>query len=141
MVERFRGLVTAQGWHFSYGRRDFHNLEEIEGVTNYFFLDPLKSTANLSNGFEDGRDYEGRFMLISPSSLDQNYDAQHGQNKDDGKWTTNILPKKDLIKEGIMKPFECSKKHEILAWSETDVINLLDFNGDGILVSFKIREL
>lgn len=140
MVEYFRTLIEDQGWHFSYGRRDFHNIETKDGETNYFFLDPVKSIDNLSNGLIESTDYEGRFMLLTPAKLDQTYDAQRGQDKVSGKWQAHIKPKKDLIKSIVKKDLHCHVNYEILSWSETDVINVMDLNADGVLVSFKIRD-
>lgn len=139
MVELFRTIATGQGWHFSYGRRDFNNLEGEQGQMNYFFLDPIRETTNYQNGFKVSTDYEGRFMLLSPARLDQNYDAQRGQDKSVGKWLQNIKPKKSLIETHVRIPVSCEKDYEITAWAETEVINVMDLNGDGVLVAFKVR--
>ena len=135
IVEKFRTIAESFNWGFDYGRKDFHNLIDEDDSRWHFFLDPVSEDSN-----EETATYEGYFMVLSQSDLDQNYDSQKNSLPEDGKWRQNILPKKEFLKKDFRKQLYCLGDFEILRYKMTDVINFFDNNMDGVLVSFLIRE-
>jgi hypothetical protein len=153
MVEKLREITEGNpdddndnglGWKFFYGRRDFQNLVETESENDakyYFYLDPvtrdkLYSKAGLPLGETE---YEGRFMLLTNSDLDQEYDAQTDERtNEEGKWLTHIKPKLEKVYGDFESKLVC-EDIEIKRMQSTDVINMFDGNMDGILVNFKFK--
>ncbi len=137
IVEKFRDIANAFDWGWSHGRTDFHNLSDLDGTDGkwHFFLDPVSEDSNDETAL-----YEGHFMILSVSDLDQNYDGQKETSPEEGKWIQNIKPKKTFLKNDFRKQLYCLGDFEILRYKMTDVINFFDNNMDGVLVSFLIRE-
>ena len=144
LVERLRIISEGLGWAFHYGRRDFQNLVEAEDVVkNYFFLDPVTRTPLYSDsGLPIGEvEYEGHFMLLTKSDLDQEYDKQTGErNIGEGKWHKHIKPKLDSLLGGFESALICVGDLQIIRLSITDAINVFDENLDGLLVNYKIKQ-
>ena len=153
MVEKLREITegvkgddnkNGLGWKFYYGRRDFQNLVETESendATYYFYLDPITRSPIYSKAGlpTDETEYEGRFMLLTKSDLDQEYDAQTDERtKEKGKWLTHIKPKLEKVFGEFERKLVCDDI-EIQRMSTTDVINMFDENMDGILVNFKFK--
>lgn len=138
LVEKLRIISESFGWVFNYGRRDFGNLVEADDEQDpkwYFFLDPVIRTPESNTII-----YEGYFMLLSKSDLDQTYDGQKETDINDGKWRVHIKPKLELIINEFTNQLTCAGDYEILHQKITDVINYFDENFDGVLVNFKIKQ-
>jgi len=138
LVEKLRITSESLGWVFNYGRRDFGNLVEAENENDnkwYFFLDPVTRTHESNTII-----YNGYYMLLSKSDLDQLYDGQNENNIEEGKWKMNIKPKLDFLNGSFEKLLTCDGTFEIIQQSVTDVINYFDENFDGVLVNFKIKQ-
>lgn len=135
MVNKFREIAESFEWVFDYGRKDFHNLvNPDESGKWYFFLDPITDDSN-----NETSTFEGYFMVLSVSDLDQNYDSQKDTLPEDGKYIQNIKPKKEFLKGKFKDQIECDGKFEVLRFRITDVINFFDGNMDGVLVNFQIK--
>ena len=136
IVEKFRQVSESFNWGFDYGRKDFHNLSDVESDGRWhFFLDPVSDDTNDSTST-----YEGYFMLLSVSDIDQNYDTQKNTDAEDGKWIQNIKPKREFLKKVFKDELLCDGTLEILKFKITDVINFFDNNMDGVLVNFIIKQ-
>lgn len=139
LVEKLRTIAETNEWIFNYGRRDFHNLVETNSEDDpqwHFFLDPVKT---------DDSDplilsHSGHYMILSKSDMDEVYDDQKEQDKEDGKWLKYISPKKEYNKNELRKAIQCPGDLEIVSSSVSEVINLFDENLDGIIVNFTIKE-
>lgn len=144
MVEKLREITESLLWKFYYGRRDFQNLVETESendATYYFYLDPVTRNPIYSNaGLPTGEtEFEGRFMLLTKSDLDQEYDNQKEVlAKEEGKWLTHIKPKIVSVFSVFEAKLVC-EDIEIQRMQTIDVINMFDENMDGILVNFKFK--
>jgi len=139
IVEKLREITEGFGWKFFYGRKDFQNLVEADSeddVKWYFFLDPITTDDTNPNI----PIHSGYFMILSKSDLDQIYDGQKETDINNGKWRTNILPKRQFIKNEFRNAIECDGDLEVTASRVTDVINFFDENFDGILNSFSIKQ-
>ena len=139
MVERLRNITEGLGWKFYYGRRDFQNLVDAESEDDpkwYFFLDPFESEKT----YKIEKQHRGRFMLLSKSDLDEEYDQQTGERDvEEGKWRKYILPKRDYLDNEFEDIVECDGDLEI-TMRVVDVINLFNTGFDGVLVNFSIKE-
>ena len=136
MKETLQQIAASNGWHFDYGRSDFHNLETEEGKEYYFFLDPLEESVIFDEYIvPTKRTYNGRFMLLKHSDFDRVYNSQSENEQVEGKYEQYIKPcKREVMK--IAKAF-CGD-YTIEGWRMVEVINLYDNNFDGVLVTFQI---
>ena len=142
IVDYIEQEVETLGWVFSYGNKANQNLilsDLTEGET-YFLLDIVQESETVSEfGGEGDVEYSGTFMIIVKSDLDNVYHTQQGQDKTKGKYNKNIKPLKtsvNLFKDVI----DCSD-YERQQWSKLEVINELDVNFDGLIVTYKLKKL
>jgi hypothetical protein len=142
LVELLRDKATLKGWGFDYGRKDHHNLSDITLEDGYeptqwqLFLDPVL----VDESREDFVTHSGYFMLLSVSDLDQVYDGQKSQEVNNGKYRTNIKPKKEYMNKFFKAEIECLGNMEVTKLVVTEVINIFDNNLDGILINFSINQ-
>jgi hypothetical protein len=78
-------------------------------------------------------------MLLSKSDIDERYDESGDECGNDGKFKSNILPKKMYLQNEFRNLLECGDL-EINRSSMTDIINFFDDNLDGVLVAFTITQ-
>ena len=131
MYEILKEISSNNDWVFDYGRSDFHNLfNEIEqkGVT-HLFLDPVKAKSNLDEyGTTESLTYSGLLMLLLSSDIDEkSYEFRKEEyiNKLNG----NV----ELLKEVL----SCQYKLNINLWDTTEIINVFDYNLDGVIVNYQ----
>jgi hypothetical protein len=134
---------TDLSWKFTYGRSDFQNLMEADSendTSTFFFLDPVSRDPLFSptGGSLGQTDFEGTFMILSKSELDETYDNQKETDPSLGKYKKNIKPKIESLLSNFKSKLFCNNI-QILRMKSTDVINIFDDNFDGILVSFKFK--
>ena len=151
-------IKNELGWNWSYGRRDFQNLEEPEAADDpkpFFFMDPpvREDERSSDSGLKTGwTKVSGKFMILLKSDLDQNYDQQKGQAKEDGKFDKHIKPviedkldsNGEVVEHALINQLEniisCPPYDwHIKAQRVQEVINLFDNNYDGALVTFSWR--
>ena len=138
MKERIQQIAEAHGWHFDYGRADFHNLSVEVRAEFYLFLDPLEElvTFNDFNGVQ-ARTYSGRFMISRNSDFDRVYDAQQGGDVKDGKYEQYIKPCKERAMEVA---YALCPEFGINQWRMIEAINVYDDNFDGVIVVFQLTK-
>ena len=165
IVEVFENYANSYGWRFSYGNKYNQNLLQSDLTIGkiYMILDPVtRVRAHSQFGGIGEQTFTGSFLLVVKSTIDQVYHNQ--TNEDDfynraigdggtiienpclettvvlGKYIENIKP---LLKNEITKlenDLDCSD-FEITNWRIIDVVNAMDINVDGILVTFGVKVL
>ncbi|HSW67677.1 MAG TPA: hypothetical protein VLH16_03770 [Bacteroidales bacterium] len=124
---------------FTYGRRDHINLITFDDTdtTIRFVLFPVKEINTFGDaGFVEKTTWSGSFIVLKKSSLDEYYNEQKG-DKAQGKYELHIKPIKILV-ERLLILLSCENKLLVQKWDISEVINMLDMNGDGVLVNFQI---
>lgn len=141
MIKPFLEQYCQQnGWHFEYGRSDFHNLEvRDDNALFYLFLDPITQEIKF-NEYNQATNYteQGRFLLVMHSDFDRVYHSQQSNDPAQGKYEKYIRPCKQALL-GLLQGLTCLPEVTPLKWTITEVINLLDNNFDGVLVEFTLK--
>lgn len=138
LTQHLREIAANNGWHFEYGRSDFHNLYAADTDKEFhFFLDPVQIRSAFSKtGARQHDNYTGRFMLLKQSHLQELYDNTNPESL--GKYQKNIQPVLQEMLPKIYEELNCLG-YEIIEWNCTEVINLFDFNADGVLIQFNLK--
>lgn len=126
---------------YHYGRKDSLNLlrSELEVGKVYMLHEasPRRSVMNSTKTQIIGYEFIGKFFLVVNSNIDQHYFNEKGGADVDSKYTQNIEPLLNL-QETIGNSFGCSDL-EINQWECIDVVNVLDANKDGLLVTYNVK--
>ena len=132
MYNKLKLIATEQGYIFFYGRRDFQNLlNELEGEQTYLFLDPVQTSTDFDDyGNAEGQTFTGSFMLLKSSKLDEGYEE---------RYLTDIKPLIDSQLKLVEESFACSD-YIIESWTTTEIINLFDYNFDGVVVKYSVSK-
>lgn len=130
MYDFFKDAATTNGWAFEYGRSDYQNLynEEVSGGTVHLFVDPITIDSRFSDAGNESQTYSGKFMMLLSSDVDEHYED---------KYNDYIKPLINSSIQTLKDELICSEM-EINKFQLIEVINLLDFNFDGVLVSYSI---
>ena len=134
--------ATTLGWQFSYGNKANQNLLISDKVSDriYLILDPVtRVKAKSENGGIGEITFNGSFLLLVKSNLDNVYHNQKNKDKTEGKYEKNIKPLLDGL-ESLESLIDCSDV-QILSWSVIDAINVFDANTDGIIVTYSTKTL
>lgn len=132
MREILSAIASVNGWTFEYARRDYQNLyDELEVGQVCLFLDPVTISVNFGD-YNDrlSRVESGSFLLITASDVDD-----ESYNK---KYVDHIKPLIDNYLSAIYSSVSCDGTLTLTSWSITEVINVFDYNLDGVLVSFSV---
>lgn len=143
IVEVFEEQVTTLGWTFSYGNAANNNLlsSSLDVDEIYFILDPVTRVPLFTEfGSIESTTFNGQFLLVVKSTIDNNYHNQKGQDKATGKYEKNIKPLLEVELAKLQNYFNCSE-HQITGWSIIDAINVLDVNTDGVVVTYSLTTL
>ena len=133
---KLKALATAQGWAFVNAPRSYQNLQDIanfiadtmEGVgvgETFLFLDPVIRAKKTSEYI----DYSGNFMVLTKSDLDETTYAD--------RKTKYIDPVIDILYGTFYDKLRCD--FSISDWRSIEVINVFDFNGDGVSMKFTLK--
>lgn len=126
-------FAEAQSWKFLHARRDFQNLHDVtdfihsetEGIDtgeSIMFLDPI-----IRKPTNDRVTVSGSFMILTNSDLDMTYEQ---------KYVNYIAPLINLVQVTLYNKIRCT--YDINDFTVVELINVLDFNGDGVHVSFNL---
>jgi len=133
LVGKLQDYCADFDWMFSYGNKSNQNLLKSDRVVGrkYLLLDPITRTKGKSeNGGEGRLTFSGQFILVVKSTIDARYEK---------KYEDNIEPLlQELLK--LENALDCSD-YQIEDWQVIDIVNALDINTDGLLVTFKISTL
>ena len=132
--EFLNNQADANGWRFIHARRDYQNLtdvlhffqdeiESFEDNESGIFLDPV-----ITNREADGIRYTGSFMLLTKPDPDMSYEQ---------KYLTFIKPALDIINGSMWNSLRCN--FDVSNWTAIEVINVFDFNADGVSVQFNLK--
>lgn len=133
MYEILKLISENKDWIFQYGRRDFANLyDEMPNGKVHIFLDPVR----IENEFDefdvlDTMNYTGTLMLVVSSEFDQDYLT---------KYVENIKPLIDGAGKELLDSLACHPDYSINQWSSLEVINILDYGFDGLLITYNVAE-
>ena len=131
---KLKELALANGWRFKYARRDYANLIDATAFISdemrdtgagetVLFLDPVVRKSE-----DIGMRYTGNFMVLVSSDLDDDYDTRTE------KYIDPLITK--VMKE-MKQKLRCT--YDIDEWRSIEVINVFDFNADGLSVSFNLK--
>lgn len=134
MYEILKAFALANDWGFFYGRHDFQNLEDLdetEAAKIQLFLDPVEIEENENDtNVTESAIHSGRFMLLMSSDIDE-------QSYDD-RYQDYIKPLIETQLKILKESIACGYEVTFNLWKTIEVINILDFNFDGIIVTFNI---
>ena len=133
MKEILKAIATANDWGFEYGREDFQNLYDVSESDNtiHLFLDPVGITKNRGDNQEvHSITYSGLFMLLKSSDVDEvSYEY---------RYENYIKPLIDTNITSIEDSLVCNSLANIDTWDITEIINVFDYNLDGVMIKYKI---
>lgn len=139
MYDILKQVSEDQLLAFTYARKDFQNLyDEVEDNVPHIFLDPVQTQEEYDEYFNvTGRTYSGSFVLVLSSNIEEgDYNTRYV------KYIKPILEDKlRALRRGIISNQYNSAVQclHIKSWNTTEVINLFDYNMDGVLVNFTIQ--
>lgn len=134
LSNHLENYATSQGWRYEYARRDYQNLidatdfvaDAIEGYgvgETIMIVDPIRRASENSSA-----SYRGSFMVLTKSDLDDDYASRK---------TKYIDPLLDVILKDMKGLMLCN--FDINQWEAIELINMLDWNADGLMVTFNLR--
>lgn len=132
LVEIIEGHCETLDWSFTYGNKANQNLLESDLVVDkiYLLLDPVTRVKEKTEfGGTASITFNGDFLLLVKSDLDDIYS---------NKYEDNIKPLLVNSLQLLEDVIDCSD-YEILTWTIRDTINVNDFNGDGVIVTYSIK--
>lgn len=132
--QRLKEIANGYGWRFVYARRDYQNLVDatqfISDVMHdagngeiVLFMDPVTRKSE-----EIGIRYTGNFMVLISSDLDESYEK---------RTEINIDPLIQKVMIEMKQKLRCD--FDVDSWQSIEVINMFDFNSDGLSVSFNLK--
>lgn len=133
MYEILKAFAIVKEWEFDYGLADFNNLFNGEEKINtpYLFLDPVQiSDSDNDSGVCEKKIHAGHFTLLYSSDIDEvSYDE---------RFQKYIKPIIDGAITEIKENIVCNYDAKIDNWKITEVINIFDYNFDGIICDFQV---
>lgn len=131
---KLKQIALANGWRFVYARRDYQNLIDATAFISdemrdagagetVLFLDPVVRKSE-----SIGMRYTGNFMVLTASDIDDSYEERAE------KYIDPLIEK--VMKE-MKQKLRCV--YDVDGWSSIEVINVFDFNADGLSVNFNLK--
>lgn len=133
MYEILQEIATNNSMGFLYARKDFANLyNEVESNQTQIILDPVQITESFGEYNQvESKEYQGTFMVLVSSDIDE---------KDyDYRYQTYIKPILEESMNTIKNSIKCSGVLSITVWRTIEIINILDYNMDGIVINYTVR--
>lgn len=129
MYEFLKNIAEDNDWVFEYSRSDYQNLyDEMTNEKIHLFVDPISTSSSFSDsGFEEKTSI-GKLMILVSSDVDEDY--KH-------KYDNHIKPLIDGALQTLKDSLICADA-DILKFETTEVINLFDFNLDGLLINYNV---
>jgi hypothetical protein len=134
MYDLLKTIATANSYEFMYARSDFQNLlDSIPTGQTHLILDPVETTENFTEYNQvDSKRYAGTFMVVISSDIDK--------KSYEDRYTEDIQPLLSGAIEVIKEALKCTGTILIESWRTVEVINMLDYNVDGIAVTYQVLE-
>ncbi len=137
IVEKLKNIATLNSWVFNYGDYQWQNLKDLRNDTEnpnqqVYLLLLWKDTEKKFNEFNAlvSETYEGEFLLAVRSEL-QDEDCNY-------KYEVRIK-KLEALAENVTKGITHCEGFTIEYWKQSEVINQLDTNVDGLKIKFGIK--
>ncbi|WP_431137467.1 hypothetical protein [Psychroserpens mesophilus] len=136
MYNQIKNICTTNEWVFTYAREDFANLydgeEQVDDTTPLVFLYPPLITETFGDYNElESTNYTGDFLVLLSSDIDEeDYDY---------RYQTYIKPLINNTMITIKESIQCDNTLSIVTWRITEVLNLFDFNLDGLLITYSVN--
>ncbi len=129
MYEFLKNLAEDNDWVFEYSRADYQNLyDEMTSDVIHLFVDPITTSSSFTDsGFEEKSSY-GKLMILVSSDVDEDYKQ---------KYDNHIKPIIDGALQVLKDTLVCADAN-IQKFETIEVINLFDFNLDGVLVNYNV---
>jgi hypothetical protein len=129
VYEFFKNIAEFNGFAFEYSRSDYQNLyDEMTTDIIHLFVDPIIIDSTFSDSGHETKTYSGKFMLLVSSDIDEDYKQ---------KYLDNIKPIIDSAIQVVKDDLRCAD-YDISKFQTLEVINLFDFNLDGVLVNYNV---
>lgn len=135
MYEFLKAIAAGQDpiFGFFYAKHDYRNLFSEVEVKNrtQIFLDPVEID-DIMDEFNVvvGEIHSGAFMILLSSDIDEiSYDDRYQKY---------IKPLIATQTKEIKEALRCTYKVQINNWKTIEVINMLDYNLDGLIVTYNI---
>lgn len=126
---------------YHYGRKANLNLlkANLDNEKIYCLHEPSPRKAEMNSNSTRVASYvyTGMFFLVKQSTMDMPYFTEMNNNETDSKYVQNIEPLLSAF-ENMANKFGCMGL-DILQFDCIDVVNVLDTNKDGLLVTYSIR--
>lgn len=132
---------NLKDYHYSYGRKSNLNLLKSDKLEDkiYCLVEPFRRKPEFSASGTNVVSYlfSGSFFLLKKSTMDMPYLNEAGNDESRSKYVLNIEP---LLNHytAMLNYFGCTDI-EIVDTDAIDVVNVLDTNKDGLLITFQIR--
>lgn len=85
-----------------------------------------------------GYTFNGMFFLVKQSTMDMPYLNEMNNDEARSKYVLNIEPLLAVF-EQMANKFGCNNNLEIISFDCIDVVNVLDTNKDGLLVTYSVK--
>jgi hypothetical protein len=126
---------------YHYGRKANLNLLKSNTLTDEIYClhepSPRKTEMNKNKTSVASYLFSGMFFLVKKSNIDMPYLNELGNSEDISKYKLNIEPMLNEFK-AMANYFGCSQM-ELLQFDAIDIVNVLDTNKDGLLVTYSVR--
>jgi hypothetical protein len=140
-VRILQDYCQLKDYHYSYGRKSNLNLLKSDTLEDKVYLlhEPFPRTPEMSNAGNKVVSYlfTGSFFLLKKSTMDMPYFNEVNNDEARSKYVLNIEP---LLEHHLAMAnyFGCGDL-EVLKFEAIDVVNVLDTNKDGLLISYQVR--
>lgn len=133
MEDIIEQITDRFGYEYIYGRKDYQNLyNEIENDVLKVFLDPVVvEDSDGDNGEVEHYIHTGNVMLLYSSDMNKEDYKEKYEN-----YIKPLVTEKAAEIKGILN---CEYEVTIKKWRKTHIVNLFDYNLDGIVISFIIN--
>jgi hypothetical protein len=134
MYNLLKTIAATNSYEFLYARRDFQNLlDSIPVGQVHLILDPVETTEAFTEYNEvDTVQSSGRFMLVISSDIDKGDYEQ--------RYIDDIQPLLVGAMVIIKDALKCNGSIQIDSWRSVELINMFDYNVDGIAVTYQITQ-
>ena len=131
MYDLLRELALQNEWVFEYSRKDYQNLyDEMTTDKVHLFVDPITIDSTFTDSGNETKSYSGKLMLLMSSDVDEGYGE---------KFKSYIRPLMTGALLLLKDELACSE-FTINRFQSIEVINLFDFNLDGLLITYSISD-
>ena len=131
MEEILRQIAIANGWGYLYGTQAYQNLIDSDDTNVQMIVDPITIESNFNDsGAVESSLESGTFYLVLSSELDEgDYETRYEKY---------IEPLRSSLKI-VTDVLQCNDNVTQKAWKTVEVINMLDNNYDGIMVTYSVN--